>query len=38
MAEIINTGIICTGGDINISQCVVGDNATIVVQAEPDED
>lgn len=38
MAEIINTGIICTGGDINISQCVVGDNATIIVTPEPEDD
>jgi hypothetical protein len=37
MAEIINTGIICTGGDVTVTG-VIGDNATITVNPEPDED
>lgn len=34
----VNTGIICTGGDVNLSGCVVGDNATVVVNPATDTD
>jgi hypothetical protein len=36
MAEIINTGIVCTGGDVTITG-VVGDDATIIVVTETDD-
>jgi hypothetical protein len=39
MSEIIyNTGIVCTGGNVNIGSCVVGDGATIIVGGTPVDD
>jgi hypothetical protein len=35
---VVNTGIICTGGDVNLDNCVVGDHATVVVHTDTDKD